>query len=774
MTTLSEYLTVDAWADYHRLHLTGIGGELPEAEPAYWFGQASEYIGLTGPARRVDALRLLSGRHPSTGNPLRQRMGGIAHYELTYSTPKSYSILALFDPRLPAMMVPAANAGLREVERNANARVRKGSDHDSNAVRATRNLAAICVPNTTNRLGEPQRHTHSALGNLTLDPYEVQWKAIDLGWLFNYWNRKLDDLVCHNELARQLRAAGYEVVRTRHAFEIAGVPDAFLKAVSQRRDAVLDKAEALVEERDDLELMFDPSESDKRRLKHLRALDEHGLRDLAARESRGCKSEPSDEEVRNRVCNLLGVEGVKMLQELVAAAQRAAPMSAEVGVDELAVQAQQHLNQVGAITFAMLKVQLLHRNLGSTSLQDVETVLDRPECHVIDRERQVVCSADGWSRLKSVVAALSASRGSILQLRCRKGFKIGAGKHAALVGKLADIASPWVFVNLVRHSDVISARRAIESASRDTGLSLSDEPAEQIQGTIMVGSSLAHLCFGIAPPVNCLIIVFRGRENGDEEPVEDALAAMLVDNGAVAEIRGAEVTPSVVVIQTSSDAFDAILGETFLGRLRHGWHFPQVLAADEAEAREITTKLRRRIHGAESPREPLVGDLLRATGDNRLGSKRTYRGRQYLVRRVLADGALETKDGLVFPVGWPHWDFGFTVHRVDDVSPSTGAVFVSPTVAPRDVMRLHQLRPKAGIVAYTFLATDRFWIASDPDRARPPQVKALNLINWEAPHEVSIEEMPDQPTGIVQTIAAEEVFKPQQSTPTESHDEPTF
>ena len=77
-------------ADYY---LSDLARELPVAGPGHWAGTAAAGLGLAGPVEPDEFRRLLEGRHPRTGIGARLGPGPVAAFDLTFSAPKSASVL---------------------------------------------------------------------------------------------------------------------------------------------------------------------------------------------------------------------------------------------------------------------------------------------------------------------------------------------------------------------------------------------------------------------------------------------------------------------------------------------------------------------------------------------------------------------------------------------------------------------------------------------------------------------------------------------------------
>ena len=115
-----------------------------------WRGQAAEKLGLTGEIKFEDFERLRECEHPATGEFLRQRRSEINFFDLTFSAPKSVSVMAILgeDRRLVDAHQRAVGEALREMETVAAARVRRGG---ANEDRRTGNMTVTVYHHDTSR-----------------------------------------------------------------------------------------------------------------------------------------------------------------------------------------------------------------------------------------------------------------------------------------------------------------------------------------------------------------------------------------------------------------------------------------------------------------------------------------------------------------------------------------------------------------------------------------------------------------------------------------------
>jgi conjugative relaxase-like TrwC/TraI family protein len=223
-----------------------------------WHGRGAELLGLSGKATSEDFESLRQGLDPATGELLRQRhgadrisAGGVEQskarslYDMTFSAPKSVSVMAVIggDERLIAAHETAVRKALVEAEKYSATRVRLAGLNEN---RTTGNWVVAAYTHDTSRELDPQLHTHAVAANLTYDGTEARWKALQASGL--YERRSYLTEVYRNALAREVRAAGYEIENRRDVggrdkgFEIAGTSQDMLDKYSRRsaqRDAAV-------------------------------------------------------------------------------------------------------------------------------------------------------------------------------------------------------------------------------------------------------------------------------------------------------------------------------------------------------------------------------------------------------------------------------------------------------------------------------------------------------------------------------------------------------
>lgn len=199
-----------------------------------WYGHGADGLGLSGPVGERQWNEALEGRFGNRqiglADPEERRPG----VDLTFSAPKSVSIMALAvgDNRLIAAHDRAVERALSWVEKNhVHARMGKGGVEKVPTGNLTAALFRHVTARPVNGVTDPQLHTHAVVLNVTQRP-DGKWVSINLG-MDNDWI-KAAGAIYRAELARELIALGYGIVQTPDGFEIVGISRETIEQFSQR------------------------------------------------------------------------------------------------------------------------------------------------------------------------------------------------------------------------------------------------------------------------------------------------------------------------------------------------------------------------------------------------------------------------------------------------------------------------------------------------------------------------------------------------------------
>lgn len=211
-----------------------------------WYGTGAENLGLEGPVNRDTFVAVLEGQLPD-GTDMRRMEGGVNKhrpgYDLTFSAPKSASVLALVtgDTFLVDAHKEAVRRTLDEVEKLATTRTMTDGITE---MEKTGNLVIATFMHDTSRNLDPAMHTHAVVANATLS--QNGWKTLSTdingkqGFTDVVWNEQVSIGALYRGHFRSIiEPAGYQTEDTgpRGEWDITGVP---VKPFSSRRQDILD------------------------------------------------------------------------------------------------------------------------------------------------------------------------------------------------------------------------------------------------------------------------------------------------------------------------------------------------------------------------------------------------------------------------------------------------------------------------------------------------------------------------------------------------------
>jgi len=251
LKSVSQALTYYQKDNYYTKDIADI-----EASTA-WTGKGAAELGLQGPVKFDDFKDLLSGKLSdgtqlgwdetataayNAAHPDKKRSAHRPGYDLTFSAPKSASLLALCanDKRIIKAHQDAVEHALHYVEHNA--AMTRTTTHKETQFVETKNLVIAKFLHDVSRDLDPQLHTHCVVMNATQTA--SGWRSISSEALFE--QKMTAGSLYRAYFAFELKKLGYEITKT-HAdgrFEIAGIPDPVIKHFSKRRSAI---EQALIE-----------------------------------------------------------------------------------------------------------------------------------------------------------------------------------------------------------------------------------------------------------------------------------------------------------------------------------------------------------------------------------------------------------------------------------------------------------------------------------------------------------------------------------------------
>jgi conjugative relaxase-like TrwC/TraI family protein len=220
-------------ADYY---LSDLARELPVAGSGHWAGRAAEGLGLDGPVSPEEFRSMLAGRHPHTGIVLGTGRTSVAAFDLTFSAPKSASVVFALAGADAARTVVAAHTdavagSLSYLERHAITASRRSGA--ARAVLPTDGALAAVFTHGVSRNGDPHVHSHVVLANL-VHGSDGRWGACDRRGIAAHRNAAAAVYEAH------LRAGLSAALGVRwtgspgRAMEVAGVGPEMLAEFSSR------------------------------------------------------------------------------------------------------------------------------------------------------------------------------------------------------------------------------------------------------------------------------------------------------------------------------------------------------------------------------------------------------------------------------------------------------------------------------------------------------------------------------------------------------------
>jgi conjugative relaxase-like TrwC/TraI family protein len=201
-----------------------------------WVGAGTLALGLTGQVAGDDLRPVLAGLDPGTGVRLASSARKVPGFDVTFSAPKSVSLLyALSGTEVSAEVIAAhetaVDATLDYLE-DAACRTRRG--HAGAERLRTEGFIGAAFRHRTSRAGDPQLHTHVLIANLVRGT-DGAWATLDSRGLYRLARTGgyLYQAVLRRELTERLGVGWGPVVKG--CAELEGIAQPVLRAFSRRR-----------------------------------------------------------------------------------------------------------------------------------------------------------------------------------------------------------------------------------------------------------------------------------------------------------------------------------------------------------------------------------------------------------------------------------------------------------------------------------------------------------------------------------------------------------
>lgn len=213
--------------------------------PGRWAGGGAGELGLYGEVAGSDFTGLLRGERPGSQAPLGSRAGKVPGFDLTFSAPKSVSVLfGLGDERLAAQVRAAHDAAVDDALGYLEQVASHGRRGRGGLLRIeSKGFVAAVFRHRTSRAGDPNLHSHVVIANRVLG-VDGRWTALDARAL--YQQARTAGHLYQASLRHELRDLGLAWVVGRNGLgEAEEVPRPVRREFSTRRREI----EQLLDER---------------------------------------------------------------------------------------------------------------------------------------------------------------------------------------------------------------------------------------------------------------------------------------------------------------------------------------------------------------------------------------------------------------------------------------------------------------------------------------------------------------------------------------------
>ncbi len=217
-------------------YLSDLAQELPVSVPPHWVGRAAEGLGLQG-SINADALRaVLDGRVPHGGQRLRSDRATMSGLDLTFTAPKSVSLIFGLGGRewgaeTVAAHVKSVSDALTYLEAHGLA-ARRSSGAERTVI-PTSGMVAAAFTHGVSRSLDPHLHSHVVMANM-VHGIDGRWSAGDHRGLWAHVPAAaaVYESQLRRGLSERLGVSWQQSPSCR--FEIAGMPAALMGEFSSR------------------------------------------------------------------------------------------------------------------------------------------------------------------------------------------------------------------------------------------------------------------------------------------------------------------------------------------------------------------------------------------------------------------------------------------------------------------------------------------------------------------------------------------------------------
>ena len=401
-------------------------GYYSKEAPSAWLGQGAEALGLRGEVRDADLKALLEGQVAGIdltargGRQANARMGT----DLTFSAPKSFSLLATADPRLLEAWNESVKIGVGVIEREVI--VSRRGKGGAAAERTGKLVAAAFTHEDTRGVGgmpDPDIHAHILALNMTRRP-DGEWTRSDLQFGDRMVLAKTSDFALKADLAQRVQALGYKIRQTEHGFEFAAITDEQIAAFSRRSQQIDDWL---------ITKGLDP------------ATATDSQKEAACLATRGAKGQLSQEDQRWEWRERIHKAGID-LDAIVREAQERGPIATPDLSLEAVRSAARHVGERESVFRKdATRLESLKAGMGRVTLETVETAMQDKSAGLIDVGGGKITTREALYREQEILARVRAGRDTLAPLMTgenvstlietteqTQGYSLSEGQKAAI------------------------------------------------------------------------------------------------------------------------------------------------------------------------------------------------------------------------------------------------------------------------------------------------------------------------------------------------------
>lgn len=213
-------------------------------EQGIWGGKGAAILRLDGQVKREQFLALAKNLHPHTGERLtvRTQKNRRIGYDFCWDVPKSISIYLAEtgDQKVESLILETFKEIMSGVEWLMETRV----SHDKDRLTGNMIYSAFVhrVTRPMNGYSDPHFHVHGFIHNATFDVAEFRWKAAQFGRIVSFAPSL--QKAFNESLMAKMAGAGFDIRRTKDAFELAHITRDLIERFSKRARIIKDAARA--------------------------------------------------------------------------------------------------------------------------------------------------------------------------------------------------------------------------------------------------------------------------------------------------------------------------------------------------------------------------------------------------------------------------------------------------------------------------------------------------------------------------------------------------